>query len=83
MGVDTPDVCHISHYGLPNDIHSHIQKTGRGGRDGKLTAAVLLKISKFNQYCENDTLGCIKNITQYWQDVLFKDTDNYVHLGIV
>ena len=64
MGVDTPDICRIIHYGPPSDIHSYIQETGRGGRDGNLTAAVLLKASKFNRYCDKDILGYINNKTK-------------------
>ena len=37
MGVDTLDVRKIIHFGAPNDLHSYIQETGRGGRDGKAT----------------------------------------------
>jgi len=30
MGIDTPDVHKIIHYGAPGDIHSYIQETDRG-----------------------------------------------------
>jgi len=45
MGVDTPDVHKIIHYGPPNDIHSYIQETGRGGRDGNYIVATLLRVN--------------------------------------
>ena len=79
MGVDTPDVRQVIHYGAPNDLHSYIQETGRGGRDGKLTIAKLLIVSKFNRYCDKGMLGYLKNTSKCRRDVLFEDTDNYVH----
>jgi len=82
MGVDTPDVRRIIHYGPPNGVHSYIQETGRGGRDGNLTGAVLLKVSKFNQYCDKGILEYIKNTTNCRRDMLFKDTDNYSHIDM-
>ena len=45
MRVDTPGVHKIIHLGAPSDIPVYIQETGRGGRDGKLTTAVLLIVA--------------------------------------
>ena len=42
MGIDCPDVQQIVHIGLPDDIESYIQETGRAGRDGQLSLATLL-----------------------------------------
>ena len=42
MGIDCPDVRQIVHIGLPDDIVSYIQETGRAGRDGQLSLATLL-----------------------------------------
>jgi len=33
LGIDCPDVCHIINYGLPSDVESYVQETGRAGRD--------------------------------------------------
>ena len=43
LGVDCPDIRKIIHLGAPEDAESYIQATGRAGRDGKLSVAVLLK----------------------------------------
>lgn len=82
MGVDTPDVRKIIHYGAPSDMLSYIQETGRGGRDGKLTVAVLLSVSRFNHLCSPEMLNYQKNTSKCRRDVLFQNTDNYHHLDM-
>ena len=42
MGVNCPDVREVVHLGPPKDIESYIQETGRAGRDGLPSKAVLL-----------------------------------------
>ena len=44
MGVDCPDVHQIVHIGAPNDVESYIQETGRAGRDGMQSVAILFII---------------------------------------
>ena len=41
MGVDIPDVRTVIHYGPSGDIESYFQESGRAGRDGKESRAIL------------------------------------------
>jgi superfamily II DNA helicase RecQ len=41
MGLDTPNVRTIIHWGLPESEEAYVQETGRSGRDGKQSYAIL------------------------------------------
>eukprot|EP00112_Aurelia_sp_Birch-Aquarium-sp1_P017158 Seg3959.1 transcript_id=Seg3959.1/GoldUCD/mRNA.D3Y31 product="ATP-dependent DNA helicase tlh1" protein_id=Seg3959.1/GoldUCD/D3Y31 len=62
MGVDCKDLDLIVHYGPPSDIDNYRQETGRAGRDGQQSHAVLILFPKavskrtspqMKAYCKN------------------------------
>ena len=41
MGIDVPNINNVLHWGPPGDLECYVQETGRGGRDGGATNAIL------------------------------------------
>ncbi|ETN40475.1 uncharacterized protein HMPREF1541_04752 [Cyphellophora europaea CBS 101466] len=51
MGIDMPNVRFVVHYGLPRGMESYIQESGRGGRDNKGAASVILYTREDKDRC--------------------------------
>ena len=76
LGVHCPDIRQIIHLGPPEDVEAYLQATGRAGRDGKSSIAVLLKkkprhlVDKaMQEYLDND-INCRR-------ETLFRDFESY------
>ena len=41
MGLDVPNIRQVIHWGPSEDFESYIPETGRSGRDGNLSCALL------------------------------------------
>ena len=54
MGVDFPHVRYVIHYGPSRNLTSHLQETGRGGRDGKQAFHLTIYHGRHLTACEED-----------------------------
>lgn len=82
MGLDCPNVHRIFHWGLPPDVESYVQETGRAGRDGVSATVVLFSRVKdgrifadewMKRYCELDECRRRYLLSMFDQE----DTDMY------
>lgn len=82
MGVDLPDVRQVISVGCPGDVESYIQETGRAGRDGLCSLALLLHIKGDTHPLSQPIKDYKSNTDKCRRDCLFEDTDNYEHIDL-
>ena len=77
MGLDSPNIRHIMHWGPPTDIETYLQEVGRGGRDGQPATAILLYqptdfrgkpgvTEAMKMYCTNTTACRREELMKYF-----------------
>ena len=77
MGVNCKGIRKVINFGAPDDVEDYIQQTGRVGRDGLPSEAILL-LSPDNMRHAGDKLKDYCKLTKTCRkDYLFSDYDNY------
>ena len=61
MGIDFPHVKYVIHYGPSNNLTSHLQEAGQGGRDGNQAFHITLYHGRHLITCEGDIKTAVKH----------------------
>ena len=77
MGIDCPNI--VIHFGSASSIEDYIQETGRGGRDGLPSTAMVWHHIGSRLHMDDCIKKYIENNTMCRRDVLFSDFDGYSH----
>ena len=64
MGIDKPDVRHVIHLNLPENLESYFQEAGRAGRDEKYAAATVITNKSDIPVLENQFLAKLPSISE-------------------
>ena len=76
MGLDIPDISQVIHVGLPTEIELYVQESGRSGRNGQLTKAILLKNT--SAHCSQAMREYASNTSECRRMVLFQTFIEFV-----
>ncbi|MDN3594305.1 RecQ family ATP-dependent DNA helicase [Zunongwangia endophytica] len=64
MGIDKPDVRHVIHLNLPENLESYFQEAGRAGRDGNFATATAITNKGDIPVLENQFLAKLPSISE-------------------
>lgn len=80
MGLDSPNIRKVIHWGPPSDTELYVQETGRAGRDGQYSKAVLYynsrDISKSSHVQESMKAYCL-NTTECRRSMLMNQSPSF------
>ena len=79
MDIDCPDDREVIHLGVPDDTESYIQETGRAGRDGKQSLAIVVPTDFATRKADKSMKKYQSNQIICRRDFLYNDMDNYLH----
>ena len=72
MGIDSPDIRCITHWGLPSTKEEYVQETGRAGRDEKHADAILYE-GKVGQHASQAMITYQSNTSICRRKLLFNN----------
>ena len=72
MGIDCPDICNVIHMGPPSCLVQYVQETGRGGRSGYPSVALLL-YGKAEKHLQKSMKDYCANSTECRRNMLFRE----------
>lgn len=81
MGLDSPNVRTVIHWGPSTDIESYVQESGRAGRDGHASTAIMYykdnELSAARHVSEGMS-AYLRNTNKCRKEILFRDFDQSV-----
>jgi len=79
MGINKADVRKVVHLDLPNSLENYVQESGRAGRDGKMSDAIILLSDYDLTYYENTSIQNIPSIDDIYK--VYKSLYNHFYIA--